>query len=309
MTDYVTPADIVKLTLAATALEDVAAWRKRLNKPAAAQHTWTANDKTCSTEEAAVEKLVLCTHDFVDDAMLLSLEDPVHGLTTVSLQEIVAHIGRTYGTLTSTQFSALKLYFQRPMRTGATIEEAIAEHEMFAQVAITAGMPLSEHDRVHSLLAAVSGNSVFAFGISTWQHANPEMAQQSFANLRVALLTASRTAIVLDPSLGLSAMSSNRHAFSAQAVDGPVVPVPLSLVSPSPALAVSRSRWRPRRSSQWRRPHCHLRCLLLVSRQLRPFRRRLRPQRRGRAFSSGRHEEKPHGRCQRRLEGCQESYS
>ncbi len=83
MTDYVTPADIVKLTLAATALEDVAAWRKRLNKPAAAQHTWTANDKTCSTEEAAVEKLVLCTHDFVDDAMLLSLEDPVHGLTTV----------------------------------------------------------------------------------------------------------------------------------------------------------------------------------------------------------------------------------
>jgi len=288
MSDYVVPADIVKLTLTATAL-DVAAWRKRLFKyasalkpngrqhgllgavmspaqyatvltagilpdpfaftprilgpfpaagPAAAQHTWTVNDKTCSIEEAAVEKLVLYVHDSVDAAMLLPLEDPVHGLTTVSLEAIVTHVVRTYGTLTSAQFKALKVYFLRPMRTGATIEEVIAEHETYAQVASAAGMPLSEHDRVTSLQSAVESTATYAFGLTSWLHAHPEMAQQTFANLKVALISAARAAIVHDPSLGLSAMSSTRHAFSAQATDAPALP-PQSPVHTSSALAAA----------------------------------------------------------------------
>jgi hypothetical protein len=289
MSDYVAPADIVKLTLSATAL-DVAAWRKRLNKyavalkpngrqygllgaimspaeyatvlafgiapdpfaftqripgpypaagPAAAQHAWTANDKTCSTEEAAVEKLVLYTHDSIDAAILLPLEDPVHGLTTVSLEAIVTHIVRTYGTLTSAQFTALKVYFLRPMRTGTTIEAVIAEHETYAQVASAAGMPLSEHDRVTSLQAAVEGNATYAFGVSSWLHAHPEMAQQTFANLRIALISAARAAVVHDPSLGLSAMSCTRHAFSAHAIDVPTPSAhhPVLAAPPSSAAA------------------------------------------------------------------------
>jgi hypothetical protein len=298
MTEYVTPADIVKLSLTATAL-DVAAWRKRLFKyasalkpngrqygllgavmspaqyatvlmagvppdpfvfsaripgpfpaagPAAAQHVWTANDKTCSTEEAAVEKLILYVHDSVDASMLLPLEDPIHGLTTVPLNLIVAHVVQTYGTLTSAQFKALKVYFLRPMRTGATIEEVIAEHETYAQVATAAGMPLSEHDRVTSLQAAVEGNATYAFGLSSWLHAHPEMAQQTFANLKVALISAARAAIVHDPSLGLSAMSSTRHAFSAQTTDVPVAPTQ-SPVSLPPVFATGLSSVGPASAS------------------------------------------------------------
>lgn len=182
---------------------------------AAIRDQWSANDKTCAVEEAAMQTLRQSILPSIDPSMTIALRHPILGIAHLTLEQIVSHIRETYGVMSPAALADLQVYFRQPMRASASIEAVIAEHEGFHIAAANAGAPLSEFDKVQCLSSAVAGQSHYAFAISAYQHNHPTVAARTFAYLRGALLDAGRNAPTADPSMGLTAMAAPHSAYGA----------------------------------------------------------------------------------------------
>ena len=92
------------------------------------------------------------------------------------------------------------------------MQEVVAEHELFHTVALNTGSALSQHDKVINLLCSVKGAPAYDFTVNSFKHTFPTMQQQTFANLKAALIIASRSIEAESASVGLSAMDAGHSA-------------------------------------------------------------------------------------------------
>jgi hypothetical protein len=187
---------------------------------AAAREAFLHNTSEVEIEQKAVRKLRTAALHSIDSSLVAALEDQMTGLGDVSLIDIIDHVNVNFGVIASEQFNDMKRYFQGAMRPGKSMQEVVAEHELFHTVALNAGSALSQHDKVTNLLCAVKGASAYDFTVNTFKHTFPTMQQQTFANLKAALITASRSIEVGSASVGLSAMDAGHSAaFGAAGAD------------------------------------------------------------------------------------------
>lgn len=114
------------------------------------------------------------------DFMAFNFGTPVH-----QLQTIVAAIG----PITRTQLAEAAASTRDPYVPPGCIRAFVTRHEAFHKLRANVRSPIPEVDKVAAFHAAITASGVFSLPLHLWEDRFPRPDQQTFANLKEAILT------------------------------------------------------------------------------------------------------------------------
>jgi hypothetical protein len=151
----------------------------------------------------------------VNKRYLSVLEDPIYGFSDRTLQEILAHLTTTYGTIKQSDIEANREKLLAPWKMEDPIESLWDRIDVAQRFATQAGQPLPDESAIYLTLEVLTKTGVLPLAIRDWK--KKATADKTLANFKLHF-----TSEIEEYNLQLTARSTGYHGAHGAIINPPV---------------------------------------------------------------------------------------
>jgi len=159
----------------------------QLNQYTALFNTWKYDNDSITQLRTDIAKFLSLYLGSLPEVTLISIRDPIHGTSLLTLATVTTAIRQLYGTLSPADLSANEATLTRPYSTLTTVREYTASHLTSHAIAASNGMPFSEHQKVKFLEKGLAPSGLYNNQLLIWLSTHTLVVNQTFAALSTAL--------------------------------------------------------------------------------------------------------------------------